>query len=102
MRGQERNCLLKSGRVGQEGRNILEDNARFGKIRDVPYELHQVWRPRAHAADKIAERPREAIMEFTVRPARPTDSEAIVDFNARLAQETEHLTLDPALLSLGV
>jgi GNAT superfamily N-acetyltransferase len=41
-------------------------------------------------------------MEFTVRPARPTDAEAIVDFNARLAQETEHLTLDPALLSLGV
>jgi GNAT superfamily N-acetyltransferase len=41
-------------------------------------------------------------MEFMVRPARPTDTEAIVDFNARLAQETEHLTLDPALLSLGV
>jgi GNAT superfamily N-acetyltransferase len=41
-------------------------------------------------------------MEFTVRPARPADAEAIVDFNARLAQETEHLTLDPALLALGV
>jgi len=41
-------------------------------------------------------------MEFAVRPARPTDAEAIVDFNARLAQETEHLTLDPGLLSLGV
>ena len=41
-------------------------------------------------------------MQFTVRPARPTDAEAIVDFNARLAQETEHLTLDPALLALGV
>ena len=41
-------------------------------------------------------------MESTVRPARPSDADTIVDFNTRLAQETEHLTLDPALLALGV
>jgi len=41
-------------------------------------------------------------MEFAVRPANLSDADVIVDFNARLAQETEHLTLDPALLALGV
>jgi ribosomal protein S18 acetylase RimI-like enzyme len=38
----------------------------------------------------------------TVRPARPDDAEALVEFNFRMARETEDLTLDRAVLSQGV
>jgi GNAT superfamily N-acetyltransferase len=41
-------------------------------------------------------------MPFTVRPARPTDLEFIVDGNARMALETEHRELDRELLEEGV
>jgi GNAT superfamily N-acetyltransferase len=37
-----------------------------------------------------------------VRDARPADHPSIVDFNSRLAFETEGKTLDPAVLSAGV
>src|SRR6476660_9701809 len=37
-----------------------------------------------------------------VRDASSADVEAIVDFNARMAQETEGLVLDPSVLSAGV
>jgi GNAT superfamily N-acetyltransferase len=37
-----------------------------------------------------------------VRDARPTDQPTILDFNTRLAFETEGKTLDPAVLSQGV
>jgi ribosomal protein S18 acetylase RimI-like enzyme len=38
----------------------------------------------------------------TVREARPEDLDAIVDFNARLALESEHKILDRAILARGV
>ena len=38
----------------------------------------------------------------TVRPARPDDADALVEFNFRMARETEGLSLDPAVLSRGV
>lgn len=41
-------------------------------------------------------------MPTLVRPARPEDADTLVDFNAGIAQETEHLTLDRATLSAGV
>src|SRR3954452_8892223 len=37
-----------------------------------------------------------------IRDATPADAATIVDFNARMARETEGLTLDPAVLSRGV
>jgi GNAT superfamily N-acetyltransferase len=37
-----------------------------------------------------------------VRPARPADRSAIVEFNRRLAIETEHKVLEPGVLDLGV
>lgn len=41
-------------------------------------------------------------MAFIVRPARPNDSPTIVEFNRRLALETENLSLEPAVLTEGV
>lgn len=41
-------------------------------------------------------------MNPTVRPARPADLPNVVDFNARLARETENLTLDRDVLTAGV
>lgn len=41
-------------------------------------------------------------MPLTVRPARTADAPAIVEFNRRLAAETEGKTLDPAALAAGV
>jgi ribosomal protein S18 acetylase RimI-like enzyme len=38
----------------------------------------------------------------TVRSARRKDAGAIVRFNAAMALETEHMTLDPAVLRAGV
>jgi GNAT superfamily N-acetyltransferase len=38
----------------------------------------------------------------TIRLARADDADTLVDFNARMARETEDLTLDPAVLSPGV
>ena len=40
--------------------------------------------------------------EFEIRPARPDDCPAIVEFNRRLAEETEGLLLDPDTLERGV
>ncbi len=40
--------------------------------------------------------------EARVRPAEPRDRAVIVDFNERLARETEHKTLDRAVLDAGV
>jgi len=41
-------------------------------------------------------------MPLTVRTATPADVPVIVEYNRRLAQETEHKTLDPATVSAGV
>jgi GNAT superfamily N-acetyltransferase len=41
-------------------------------------------------------------MPFTLRPARTADVATLVDFNAAMALETEHLTLDRATLTAGV
>lgn len=41
-------------------------------------------------------------MEFQIRPALPADAAALVDGNVRLAQETEGLRLDPAVVAAGV
>ena len=37
-----------------------------------------------------------------IRPSTPADAPVIAGFNARLAQETEHLQLDPTRLRAGV
>ena len=37
-----------------------------------------------------------------IRSARAADADTLVDFNARMARETEGLSLDPAVLSPGV
>ncbi|MBI3853278.1 MAG: GNAT family N-acetyltransferase [Verrucomicrobia bacterium] len=41
-------------------------------------------------------------MNLNIRQARPSDVAVIADFNARLAQETEHRQLDVARLAQGV
>jgi len=41
-------------------------------------------------------------MQHRIRPAVSTDLSAIVDFNVRLAQESEGKALDAAVLSVGV
>ncbi len=41
-------------------------------------------------------------MTLTIRDAASTDTDTIADFNARMAQETENKTLDPALIRRGV
>src|SRR5262245_25103541 len=38
----------------------------------------------------------------SVRPACPADAAVIAEYNLRLARETEHRTLDPAVLARGV
>jgi GNAT superfamily N-acetyltransferase len=37
-----------------------------------------------------------------IRPALPSDAEAIVDFQIRMARETEELELEPAVVTRGV
>lgn len=39
---------------------------------------------------------------FTVRPGRPEDAPAILDFQLRMARETEELELDPETVRRGV
>ena len=41
-------------------------------------------------------------MPLTVRTATPADVPVIVDYNRRLARETEHKTLDPETVAAGV
>src|SRR4051812_46718597 len=41
-------------------------------------------------------------MSITIRSAREDDVATLVEFNAAMALETEHLTLDPQILSRGV
>ncbi len=40
--------------------------------------------------------------QVNIREARPDDQQTIVDYNQRLAQETEGKTLDPDVLTRGV
>ena len=40
--------------------------------------------------------------EVVVRPARAADRDVLVEFNCRLAAETEHKQLDPATVGAGV
>jgi ribosomal protein S18 acetylase RimI-like enzyme len=44
----------------------------------------------------------EALAEVAVRSATAADLEAVVEFNIRLARETEDVTLDRALVTAGV
>jgi GNAT superfamily N-acetyltransferase len=44
----------------------------------------------------------EATMPPTIRRAGPADAATVVEFNQRLARETEGKTLDPAVLTAGV
>ena len=39
---------------------------------------------------------------IAIRPGKPADAPVITNYNALLAQETEHLKLDPARLRAGV
>jgi ribosomal protein S18 acetylase RimI-like enzyme len=48
------------------------------------------------------ETPRLAEGELSIRPGEPGDAAAIVDFQLRMARETEELGLDPDTLSRGV
>ena len=41
-------------------------------------------------------------MPWTIRQARPADAEVIVEYNRRLAEETESKTLDRTVLATGV
>lgn len=41
-------------------------------------------------------------MNMLIRPARPDDAPALVEFNFRMAAETEDLALDPPTLERGV
>jgi ribosomal protein S18 acetylase RimI-like enzyme len=41
-------------------------------------------------------------MPLTVRRATPADAAVVVEFNSRLAQETEDKTLQPAVVAAGV
>jgi GNAT superfamily N-acetyltransferase len=41
-------------------------------------------------------------MAFTIRRATPADAPVIVDFNRRLAEESEGKALDPKILAAGV
>src|SRR5437899_565339 len=44
----------------------------------------------------------KATMPLTIRRAAPADAAAVVEFNDRLARESEGKTLDPAVLASGV
>jgi GNAT superfamily N-acetyltransferase len=44
----------------------------------------------------------QATMPFTIRRAATSDIDQIIDFNCRLAQETEGKTLEPAVVRAGV
>src|SRR5205823_2058663 len=46
--------------------------------------------------------PPEATMPTSVRRAGPADAPVLVEFNLRLAAETEGMSLDPAVLAAGV
>jgi GNAT superfamily N-acetyltransferase len=41
-------------------------------------------------------------MSLFIRPATPTDAVVVAEFNSRLALESEHLHLEPAVLAAGV
>jgi GNAT superfamily N-acetyltransferase len=41
-------------------------------------------------------------MPIVIRPAGPADADSVVDFNYRLAQESEGIKLDAELLAVGV
>ncbi len=41
-------------------------------------------------------------MEIKIRRARPGDARVIAEFNARMAEETEHRSLDHGILARGV
>ena len=95
---------LEGVRLGQQRRDVLEQDARFGKIRDVADILCQVHTrfPRSGVGTAYRFAEGQATMSVAVRRAGPGDAAVIAEFNRRLAAETEGLTLDAAVLRAGV
>ena len=94
----------KAAGVGQQRRNILEQDARLGEVgnvADILSEVHSrsLVRVKSYGYE-VSEA--EATMPWTIRQGRPDDAATIVEFNRRLAMETEGKALDPAVLTAGV
>src|SRR5262249_54378109 len=93
-------------RVGQQRRNVLEQHARLGEVGDVADERFQVHRDAPRTAGVRRTRygfpSSEATMPLTIRPPTPADVPVMVEYNRRLARETEAKQLDPAVLRAGV
>ena len=98
--------VLEGVGVGQQRRDVLEQDARLGKIGNVADILRKVHCrcPVRAAVDGYSYEVSspEATMPWTIRQAGPADAPIIVEFNRRLAEETEGKTLDPAVLAAGV
>ncbi len=54
------------------------------------------------ALDPVSHRALSSAINIHIRQAEPTDAAVIADFNLRLADETEQLSLDPQLVRDGV
>jgi GNAT superfamily N-acetyltransferase len=98
--------LAKSFRFSQERRNILEKDAGSGKIRDIANVLREVHY-RVPLATAVVVKgygfvEGQATMPLTIRRATPADAPTIVEFNRRLAEESEGKTLNVAVLAAGV
>jgi GNAT superfamily N-acetyltransferase len=57
---------------------------------------------RVSSPNFMESRPMNAPPTVTIRDARLDDAETVVDFNCRLAWETEHKRLNPAVIGPGV
>src|SRR5207237_1227498 len=82
------NGLLKSRRVRQKRCDVLEKDARLGKIRDVAYKMCQVH------TKNFTESARQGNMTIQVRRATAADIDHVCEFNRLLALESEGKTLD--------
>jgi ribosomal protein S18 acetylase RimI-like enzyme len=88
--------------LAQERSYILEKDARLGKVgyvADVVPKIHGIA-PLDGTIYQLCES--EATMPLTIRRAQLTDATIIVEFNRRLALETEAKSLDRSLLAAGV
>jgi GNAT superfamily N-acetyltransferase len=98
--------LAKGFRLSQERGNVLEKDARFGKIRDIANVLREVHHNVPLATALVVKGygfiQEQATMPLTIRPATPADASTIVEFNRCLAEESEGKILDLGIVTAGV
>ena len=113
--GQPFDRRTKRGRIGEQRGDVLEQDAGFWEVGNVPDERTEIHNGNLESSgsedslitkvttfDMVVDLEGVATMDLTIRAATPADAETVVEFNAALAWESEGKRLHGPTLTAGV